>query len=272
LEGQKQSLDEEKDDLERMTRIQILQREESTNTRKEQEKLLEQTKGKESEYQKLLTESQKKAAEIRARIFELIGVAKAPTFEEAYTIAKYVSGITGVRTAFLLAVLTQESNIGKNVGQCYVTDFNTGAGTDLKGSPKQRVMNPKTIPDFTNLVSLLGMTPNKTPVSCWIPLYWRGVPYGWGGAMGPAQFIVSTWNLYKDKISQITGKAASPWDINDAFLGAGLLLKENGALVNEFRAAMRYFSGGTWTRSEEFYGYSVLNIAAQYEKDIAAIQ
>ncbi len=272
LETQKDSLDSEKEDLQKVAQIQALQRATSLNTKSEQEKLLEQTKGKESEYQKLLSATQKRAAEIRARIFELIGVAKAPTFEEAYNIAKYVSSVTGVRTAFLLAVLTQESNIGKNVGQCYVTNFTTGAGTSLNGSPKIRVMSPKTVPAFVNLASSLGMTPEKTPVSCWIPLYSRGVPYGWGGAMGPAQFIISTWNLYTNKISQITGKTASPWNINDAFLGAGLLLRDNGALQNEFRAAMKYFSGGSWTRSEEFYGNSVLSIAAQYEKDIAAIQ
>ncbi|GAH47901.1 unnamed protein product, partial [marine sediment metagenome] len=57
------------------------------------------------------------AAEIRARIFELIGVPKAPTFGEALDIAKYVEGITGARPAFLLAILQQESAIGKNVGQ-----------------------------------------------------------------------------------------------------------------------------------------------------------
>ena len=117
LESQKQSLDEEKDDLEKILEIQLLQKQESQTTKKEQESILEKTKGKESEYQKLLTETQKKAQEIRTRIFELIGVPKAPTFGEAYEIAKYAEALTGVRPAFLLAILTQESNIGRNVGQ-----------------------------------------------------------------------------------------------------------------------------------------------------------
>ena len=98
LEGQKESLDSEKDDLKRMLSIQVLQKQSVESSRKEQEKLLTETKGKESLYQQLLQETQKKAAEIRARIFELIGVPKAPTFGEAYDIAKFVSGITGVQT------------------------------------------------------------------------------------------------------------------------------------------------------------------------------
>ncbi|TSC94476.1 MAG: hypothetical protein CEN87_445 [Parcubacteria group bacterium Licking1014_1] len=271
LESQKVKMDDEKKELEGVVKIQGLQKQESEKNKKEQESYLKLT---EAQYQKQLQEKQdaeKKAAGIRARIFDLLGVSKAPTFGEAYEIAKYVSGITGVRTAFLLAVLTQESNIGKNVGQCYVKDFNTGEGTDLKGNPKKRVINPKTAPAFKELVVSLGMEPAETPVSCWIPLYSKGVSYGWGGAMGPAQFISSTWNLYKNKVLDITGKAANPWNIRDAFLAAGLLLIDNGAKQSEFNAAMRYFSGGNWNRNESFYGKSVLAIAAQYEKDIAAI-
>ncbi len=272
LQGQKDKMDSEKGQLQRVIQVQNLQKQESEQNKKQQEQFLKLT---EAQYQQQLKEKQdadKKAAAIKARIFELIGVSKAPTFEEAYTIAKYVSNITGVRTAFLLAVLTQESNIGKNVGQCYVTNFDTGAGTDLKGNPKARVMSPKTIPSFVQLTQSLGMEPAKTPVSCWIPLYSYGAPYGWGGAMGPAQFIASTWNLYKDKVAQTTGKTANPWNIKDAFLAAGFLLKDNGALKNEFNAAMRYFSGGSWTKSEQFYGNSVLAIARGYEDDIKTME
>ncbi|MEK7664889.1 MAG: hypothetical protein AAB361_01985 [Patescibacteria group bacterium] len=271
LESQKMKMDEEREELEGVVKIRGLQKHESEKNKKEQENYLKLT---EAQYQKQLQEKQgaeKKAASIRTRIFDLLGVSKAPTFEEAYEIAKYVSDVTGVRTAFLLAVLTQESNIGKNVGQCYVKDFNIGEGIDLKGNLRKRVINPKTSSAFKELVISLGMEPTETPVSCWIPLYSRGVPYGWGGAMGPAQFISSTWNLYKEKVSDISGRTANPWNIKDAFLAAGLLLKDNGAGKSEFNAAMKYFSGGSWTKSESFYGNSVLAIASQYEKDIAAI-
>jgi len=272
LENQKTKMDDEKDELENTIKVQSLQKQESEAVKKQQESYLKLT---EAQYQQQLKEKQSiesKAKAIKERIFDLIGVSDAPTFEEAYNMAKYVSGITGVRPAFLLAILTQESNLGKNVGQCYVTNYETGAGTDLKGNAKTRVMSPKTIPSFVELVSSLGMEPKKTGVSCWIPMYSGGVPYGWGGAMGPAQFIISTWNLYKNQVTATLGRSANPWNIKDAFLASGFLLKDNGASTSEFKAAMRYFSGASWTRSEEFYGKSVLAIAAGYADDIAAIE
>ncbi len=271
VEEMEGKMDDEKSATERVVKVQSLQKQESEQNKKEQEGLLKLTEAQYQQQLKDKQESDQKASAIRSRIFELLGVSKAPTFGEAYDIAKYVSGITGVRAAFLLAVLTQESNIGKNVGQCYVTSYSTGAGIDAKGSARIRVMNPKYTNQFVSLTTALGMDPAKTPVSCWMPLYSKGVPYGWGGAMGPAQFTASTWNLYDDKVAQIIGRTANPWNIRDAFLAAGLLLKDNGALSNEFTAAMRYFSGGSWTKAEEFYGRSVIAIANGYKDDIAAL-
>ena len=269
LEGQKQSLDEEKEDLERIAKMQTLQRAESMTTQKEQTKLLEQTRGKESEYQKLLTASQKKAAEIRARIFELIGVPEAPTFGEALDIAKYVETITGVRPAFLLAVLQQESAIGKNVGQCYLVNQNTGEGVRVSGGATAlRTMHPfRDVPHFLNITRELGRDPFKTLVSC-------PMSFGWGGAMGPAQFIPSTWVLYKDKVKAIAG-SADPWNIKDSFLAAGLYLTDYGAAKKtrdaEWRAAMIYFSGTTNSKYS-FYGNSVLSKADTIEGWIQDIE
>ena len=90
--------------------------------------------------------------------------------------------------------------------------------------------------------------------------------------MGPAQFIPDTWTKYGEKVKEVTGKIADPWNIKDAFLGAGIYLKDLGVLNNEFKAVMRYFSGGSWSKWEEFYGNSVLNIAKQYEQDIKEIE
>jgi len=35
---------------------------------------------------------------------------------------------------------------------------------------------------------------------------------------------------------------------------------------------MRYFSGNSWSKWEEFYGNSVMSIARQYEEDIKQIE
>ena len=272
LQNQKDKQEGEKTQLQKTIKIQNLQKKQNESNKAEQQKYLKLT---EAQYQQQLKDKQdadKKASAIKSRIFELIGVSKAPTFEEALNIAKYVSGITGVRPAFLLAIITQESSLGKNVGQCYLTDYNTGNGTNLQGTPKQRDMSPKSIPGFISLTESLGMDSKKTPVSCWIPLYSKGVPYGWGGAMGPAQFIASTWSIYKDKVTAVTGKTANPWNINDAFLASGLLLKDNGAKSSESIAAAKYYCGGNYGRSEcRSYANSVLRYANQYEADIKAI-
>lgn len=270
LEKQKQSLDEEKEDLEKMLKIQVLQKEESAVTKKEQEKLLVITKGKESEYQKILTATKKRAAEIKARIFELIGVAKVPTFGEALEVARYVEKITGVRAAFLLAVIEQESALGKNVGQCYLTNPKTGAGMRVNSQKTiSRVMSPtRDVPHFLTITQELGRDPYKTLVSC-------PMSFGWGGAMGPAQFIPSTWVLYRDRVKEITGKPADPWNIQDSFLAAGLYLADYGAGAQtknaEWQAAMIYFSGTT-NPKYKFYGNSVLNRTEKIEGWIETIE
>lgn len=129
-------------------------------------------------------------------------------------------------------------------------------------------MNPKRdVPYFLTITQELGRDPYNTPVSC-------PMSFGWGGAMGPAQFIPETWAKlgYGKKVQDITGKKADPWDISDAFLAAGLYLKDSGGIKDEFKAAMRYFSGSTWSKYEEFYGRSVLAIASGYEQDIKTLE
>jgi len=274
LETEKESLDNEKQGLEDLVVLQNMQRQESASIKKEKDQLLKLT---EAEYQKSLQEKQvteKKAAEIRARIFELIGIPQAPTFGEAYEIAKFVSNITNVRPALLLAVLTQESNIGKNVGQCYLKNIATGSGISVKtGQAVANVMKPsRDVSSFITITEKLGRDKFNTPVSC-------PMQYGWGGAMGPAQFIPSTWVHYSDQVSSITGSAADPWNIKDAFLAAALYLADYGATKqdanSEWKAAMIYFSG-TSKRTEYngygFYGDSVMKIAEKYEKDIKDIE
>jgi len=273
LEEQKQSLDEEKSDLENQVVIQTLQRQENAQVKAEQDYLLQLT---EAEYQKYLQEKsdvEKIAQDIRSRIFDLIGVPEAPTFGEAYEIAKFVSSQTGVRPALLLAVLTQESNIGKNVGQCFLTNTQTGDGVRATtGAKETKVMSPaRDIPPFLTITQELNRDPSNTPVSCPLKNSY-GTPVGWGGAMGPSQFIPSTWVLYKDKLRDLTGHLPDPWNIKDAFLATGIYLKDLGALTNEFIAVMRYFSGYSWSKWEEFYGRSVLAIAVQYEQDIKEIE
>jgi len=267
LTGQKDALETEKSEEENFVKIQILQKQESSNVKAETEQLLSTTQGKESEYKRLLADRQKEAQQIRSRIFELIGVPNAPTFGEAVEIAKAVSTQTGVRPALLLAVLTQESNIGKNVGQCFLINTKTGAGVSTKGTNFSNVMKPtRDVQPFLQITKELGRDPFATPVSCPIPSIG-----GYGGAMGPAQFIPSTWAGYQSRLAVLKGSPADPWDIKDAFLASGLYLADGGAAKQtynaEWCAAQRYFSGRCSTKYR-FYGDSVMALAQKYDQDI----
>ncbi len=262
LNKQKNDLSERKDEAKNLLSIQTLQKNNLIDAVDQKNTLLVETKGKESEYQASLADSKKQAQAIRGRLYQLLDVANQINFGQAVKIAEWASGQTSVRTAFLLAILTQESNLGKDVGTC-----------NRPGDPPSKSWKAVMKPDrdqepFLQITKELGLNPDVTPVSC--PMKdSKGNKMGWGGAMGPAQFIPSTWLGYKDKITTVVGKLANPWDIRDAFLAAGLKLSADGATSKsgEWAAAMRYFSGGTNSKYS-FYGDSVVAQAAKYQSDL----
>jgi peptidoglycan hydrolase CwlO-like protein len=277
LKEQKVSLGEEKGQTESLLALQSVQKQESSSTKQEKDSLYTLT---EAQYQAQLKQKQEieaKAAEIEKKLVQMTGLAddqKAPSFGEALEMAKEIGNSIGVRPAFLLAIISQESAIGRNVGQCYVTNKETGGGKYSNGKLVSRIIHPtRDLPIFLNIISSSGRTMEKTPVSCWINdcvskyggTYFHCkayvaddgsvscaksgyVAYGFGGAMGPAQFIPSTWKLYEDKIKSTTGKSvADPWNIRDAFTAAGLYLKDlgGGKTSGEYKAASKYYGGSS---------------------------
>ncbi len=273
LEGYKDELEDDKEATERVARIQEAQKAEEEATRRERERIYGMT---EAEYQKQLEEKErleKQAEEIRERIFQLAGLppdVQAPTFGEAYEITKWVEGVTGVRPAFILSILQQESALGRNVGQCYLADTTSGASVHIhNGQRYSNGIHPtRDIPPFLSITRELGIDPLKTPVSC--PL-----SYGYGGAMGPAQFIPSTWQSVRPNVTNILGREPDPWSIRDSFMASGVLLRMNGAgsrtRQGEWEAAMRYFSGNITNSSFFWYADQVIERADQFEKDIELI-
>jgi peptidoglycan hydrolase CwlO-like protein len=256
LEKRKEELEKQKLSLEKTLKFQVLQKKENEDLKQEKSTFLKMTEAQYKKYLQEKAEAEKRAAEIRAKLFQLIGIAKYPTFGEAIELAKSIGNMLEIRPAFLLAILSQESAIGRNVGQCYLKDENTGDGVKINsGENVKRVMNPKRdVPIFLELTKKLGRDPKTTPVSCWIPLYSKGKPIGWGGAMGPAQFIPSTWKFFEDRLAQILGKTPDPWEIKDSFLAAALYLKELGADQKtrqaEVLAANKYSGGYSWYAGE----------------------
>ncbi|MBN1778737.1 MAG: hypothetical protein JW816_00740 [Candidatus Buchananbacteria bacterium] len=264
LEQQQIDLQQQQESMNNLLAVKILQQNQLLDSVQTQRVLLNQTKGKEAAYQQSVSNAKKQAAEIQGRIYQLLDVSTQITFGQALEIANWVSGVTGVRAAFLLAVLSQESNLGRNVGTC-----------NRLGDPPSKswkvIMKPSRDQEpFLAITKSLGMDPDVTPVSC--PMFKNGEQLGWGGAMGPAQFIPSTWMGYKDKVSNLTGsRPANPWDIRDAFAASAIKLSHDGAAdgtrQGEWNAAMRYFSGST-NPAYSFYGDSVMAKADGYQDDI----
>ncbi len=254
---QKDQLSLQKEDAENLKAIQEAQKRTVQSTQAEKQKVLQITKGKESEYKKLLVQTQATAAQIRSRIFELFGGGEL-TFERAYDYAHIAENATGVRAAMILAILHRESLLGKNTGRC---------------SYKTAMHPTRDIPIFLDILQKLGIDPESTvaKVSC------PNKDGRYGGAMGPAQFIPSTWKMFSASIAAVTGSnPPNPWASKDAFAATGLYLKKFGADTknksDEKRAAASYYCGTSWQRSScLYYANAVLETANQFENDIKTI-
>lgn len=234
---------------------------------KEQTKLLSITKNREKEYSKVLDDRKKRATEIRAALFALRDTGEI-SFGQALDYANVVSAKTGVRPAFLLAIFQQESSFGKNQGSCLLKNSSTGGGVGVNtGRAFSRVMNPtRDVPKFMTITQKLGRDPFNTRVSC-------PQEIGWGGAMGAAQFIPSTWVLFEGRIMDALGiDVADPWIARDAFMAAGMYLSDLGAKSGSYSAerdaACRYFSGSKCSKSTwaTTYGTQVMSKASTLQE------
>lgn len=250
----------------------------------EKQKLLTQTKGIEANYQKLIAVTQRSAAQIRSELFTLRDSAAIP-FGTALTYALAAERATGTRAAVTLAVLKQETNLGENLGT---------------GSWRIDMHPTRDQPVFAYITQVLGFNPDTMPVS-------RKPSYGWGGAMGPGQFIPSTWVCYggfihtntnscsppsgagsvfwqgpwqyvasKDRVRKLLGTSepSNPWNAQTAIMATAMLMADNGAGAQTYAAerlaALRYFAG--WTNAKKpayaFYGDGVMQFAARFQQDI----
>ncbi len=283
-EEAKSVLEERQEAAERLHNAQLLEKKKVEERQNERKTVLTTTKGEETLYKQYLANTERTAAEIRAALFELRGSAAIP-FGEALEYANVASKKTGVRAAFILGILKQETRLG-----------------ELKGDGSWRVdMHPtRDRPVFLTIMQNLGLDPDKMPVSA------GGATY-WGGAMGPSQFIPSTWACYggylnintntcgqsggytrdqfwagpfrydaaADRIRTYMGKnsPSNPYAKQDAFMATALYMKDLGADAGGFTvertAALRYYAGGNWSLpANAFYGDSVMEHATYFQKQI----
>lgn len=251
LRNEDENLKNQKDDLEdfqqgqqNLKSLQEVEKKFMDQKKKERDALLKVTKGKEAVYQQMLSAKKKDIAALRTQLFYLgkTGVSA----EDALKFASLAAERTGIRPAFLLAILEVETgkqfedgviSVGTNLGtgnwktdmyDCYRKLGKTSAAESQKNA-------------FFAITDKLGLDPDKMPVS-------RKPSYGCGGAMGPAQFIPTTWLLFAEGVGNLTGhKPPSPWNIEDSFTAAALFLADSGASsqtkTGELRASRIYISG-----------------------------
>lgn len=297
---EKQDLSQEKGNIENLKAVRQSQKQQVTQVQSRKERVLAATEAERKQQQEILQETRKTAAEIRNQIFKLIG-GEELTFEKAYQIAKFAEDETGVRAALIMAIVSRESNFGRNTGTC------NRPGDDLKWQDimpgPEDLANGNSWRDdqsiFLAITDNLGISPNGTPLSC--PL-----GNGWGGAMGPSQFIPSTWALYggyekengewaynkrEDEIRKATGssKPSNPWDNRHALMATALLINDNYESrgcreyaesldhkypkqeLQEECAAAKYYAGGNWKKEYHFYGIPVVSKADEIQQDIDII-
>jgi len=278
-EEQKVSLEEKQIDEAEMKELQENEKREIEAKEAQKSQILSVTRGEEAAYVTLLENQQKTASQLRAQLFELSGGGGPIPFPDAVSLAQVASQATGVSAALILAILEQESHYGSNIGQCTYQEVIYGRDT----------MHPdRDQPVFEAMAPVVGFDAATQPISC--PWIRSGERIGWGGAMGPSQFIPSTWAAYggmvqsggtwvysknNDAIRTLLRRdvPSSPFRNQDAFMATALLLRDNGAAGtynSEWTAAIRYFAGwaGVNNPINHPYGDNVMTRKSRLEQEI----
>ncbi len=260
LEQKGEELEDKRTDLQRQKGLEEINKRSVDQNKAQKDKLLKDTKGQEAQYQNLVKQSQSKIERIKAEIFYL--QQNGISADDAVKFGTLAAISTGIRPAFLIAELELESGLGRNVGKC-----NRAGDPPSKGY--REIMKPtRDIQPFLAITASLGMDPETTAVSC-------PIGTGWGGAMGPAQFIPSTWMGYKDQVAKITGRSpANPWNIEDAFIAAAAKLSRGGAnsktREGEVAASKAYYCGNSKSTRADCVNYAnkVQALAARIEQNL----
>lgn len=264
LEKREDELGERRNELADLKSIQEAEKRNADAIKRERANILAQTKGQEKAFQDLVAKTKADINKIREQVFYLqqAGI----TAEDAVKYGQLAALRSGIRPAYLIAVLEVESGLGRNVGRC-----NRAGDPPSKGW--RAIMHTRDHQPFLTITSELGLNPDTTAVSC--PQFVNGKRYGWGGAMGPAQFIPSTWMSYKNEVAKLTGhNPANPWNIEDAFVAAAVKLARAGATAKtraaEVAASKAYYSGNSRCSSApcNSYANAIQNKAAIIEQNL----
>lgn len=243
-EREREELLEYQEEQQTLKSLQDVERRFIAQKKLEKDELLRLTRGKEAVFQQLLKSKKRDIATLKSQLFylEKTGI----TAEEAVALADAAARLAGIRTSFLLALLEVETGKQFEDGVISVgTNLGTGNWRRDMYECYRQIGKPKTAEAektaFFQITDKLGLDPDAMKVS-------RRPNYGCGGAMGPAQFLPSTWLTFEARVAGLTGhNPPSPWDAGDAFTAAAIFLADAGAdsqtSAGEIRAAKTYLSG-----------------------------
>ncbi|MEK7659136.1 MAG: lytic murein transglycosylase [Patescibacteria group bacterium] len=262
LEQKQEDLEERQSEQVDLKNIQEIQKREVDSRKKEKDDILKVTKGEEKKFQQLVKQTNQDIEKIRSQVRFLL--EQGITLEEALKFGQLAAIRVGIRPAFLLAILDVESGLGRNVG--------TGNWLNDMYNCYKRLGKPTRAETEKNaffaVIEKLGLSADSVKVS-------RAPNYGCGGALGPAQFIPSTWLIYETEVARLTGhNPPNPWSIEDAFMAAAVYLANSGATSQnqtaEIKAANAYLSGKANCRQSicRYYSNLVLQKAAKIEKEL----
>lgn len=248
LQARQTELAQQEEDLGNLQQLLAGQQEELDTQQQEQQRFLQAKRAQQVSYEAKLAEASQARQEIEQDVFTLKNAGVKLTLTEATDMARYAEKLTGVRAALLLGVLKVETNLGTNLGSGTFPDD----------------MHPAQHEAFTRIIKKLGLDLSAAPISA-RPRSFQG----WGGAMGPGQFMPTTWEGIEVRVASLMQKpTANPYELTDAFVATALFLADHGATdrAREYEAVNRYLAGPNWQRFT-WYGDRVLAVAAEYEKE-----
>ncbi|NOQ67816.1 hypothetical protein GQ568_00050 [Patescibacteria group bacterium] len=280
LKDQKEELDlrskelaEQQEEKGQLIQIRAYQNESLVELKNQNNELLDITKGEEKQFQQLLEENKNILPSLRAQLYDLQSLGQKIEIDDAFSAAKLIGSTIGVRPAYLLGILKVESNLGKNTGSgnweedmygCYMRlskIYSSREAHYIKRAETEKGA-------FFSIVDRLNLDPMSVRVS-------KEPTYGCGGAMGPAQFIPSTWLAYESRVSGVTGHyPPNPWNLTDAMAAMAVKVSDipgviGGDYNSEYEAAGRYLGGRNWrTKGLFFYPNKVMLYANLYEEEL----
>ncbi len=262
LEQKQEELEQRRTEHIGLKNIQEFEKNQVDLKKSERSNLFKITRGEERRFQELAAKTEQDIQRLRSQIRFLL--EQGITLEEAVEFGRLAAERVGIRPAFLLAILDVESGIGRNVGSGNWLDDMYNCYLRLGKLSRAEAERSA----FFAIIGKLGLDPNSVKVSA-------APSYGCGGAMGPAQFIPSTWLLYEPEVARLTGhNPPNPWSIEDSFMAAAIYLANAGAgnqtPAAEIRAANIYLSGKANCRQSicRYYSNLVLQKAAEIEKEL----